>query len=113
MILIELNNRKIPKLLFQIPNIIFIEADVKELHFSHDDTLMILLEIANKLVKNILVDNGSSVDLIFETNLQSIEWDLDNIQKVEIMNLVGFNGKTSRVIGKVTLSVETHSVAIY
>lgn len=74
---------------------------------------MTQLEIVNKLVKRILVDNRSSIYLIFKETLLSMECDLDEIQKVEVMNLVGFSGKTSWVIEKVTLLVETHGVTIY
>lgn len=85
----------------------------KRLHFFHDDALVTQLEIVNKLVKRILVDNRSSIYLIFKETLLSMECDLDEIQKVEVMNLVGFSGKTSWVIEKVTLLVETHGVTIY
>lgn len=40
-------------------------------------------------------------------------WDLDNIQKAEAMNLAGFSGESSCIIGKVTLSVETLEIMIY
>lgn len=65
------------------------------------------------MVKRILVYNGSSVYLIFKETLQIIGWDLIEIQKVGTMNLVGFSGETSRVVGKVTLPVETHGLIIY
>lgn len=75
--------------------------------------MVIWIGIVNKLVEIILVDNGSLVDLIFKETLQSIGWDLSNIQKVRVINLVGFDGKTSQVIIKVTLSAKTHSLTIY
>lgn len=55
---IEVNNKKIPKLLLRIPNIVFTDTNAKGLHFLHDDVLVIQLRIANKLVKIILFDNG-------------------------------------------------------
>lgn len=42
-----------------------------------------------------------------------MEWDLNDIQNVRVMNMVGFSGETSQVIGKVTLLVKTHGMTIY
>lgn len=112
MISIEVNNRKFPKLLFRISDIIFTQAN-KGFHFPHDDDLVIQLGIVNKLVKRILVNNGSSIDKIFKSTLRSMDWDLDNTQKLGIMNLVGFSDETSRVTRRMTLSVETHRITIY
>lgn len=51
--------------------------------------------------------------MIFKTTLRSIGWDLDNIQKVRVMNVVGFSGETNRVIGKVIQPDKTHRVTVY
>lgn len=40
-------------------------------------------------------------------------WDRKKIQKVGLINLVGFSGEISLIIRKVTLLVETHEVSIY
>lgn len=95
MISIEVNNKKIPELLFRISDIVFTEIEAKGLLFSHNDASLIQQGIANKLVKRILVDNGSLVELIFKEILVSMGWELNEILKVGVMNLVGFSGETS------------------
>lgn len=113
LVTIEITNIKIPRLLFQLPNIVITKEDARGLHFFHDDAMVIQLEIANKLVKRILVDNGNLVDLIFIATLRNMGWDLNNIEKVSMINLVGFNEEISLIIEKVTLHVETYGVTIY
>lgn len=76
------------------------EEDAKSLHFSYDDALVIHLGITNKLVKIILVDNESSIDMVFKSTLKSMGLDLDNIQKVGIVNPVGFRGEPAKSLGK-------------
>uniref|UniRef100_A0A803Q726 RNase H type-1 domain-containing protein n=1 Tax=Cannabis sativa TaxID=3483 RepID=A0A803Q726_CANSA len=46
--------------------ITFIEEDVRTVHFPHHDPLVIKTPIASKFVARILVDNESSVNLLFK-----------------------------------------------
>ena len=46
-------------------NIIFTTYDMREVCFPHDDPIVIFLTIANFDVKIILVDNKSSIDIVF------------------------------------------------
>ena len=43
----------------------FSEEDAKQLHHPHDDTLVINLSIADFNTQSMLVDNGSSVDILY------------------------------------------------
>lgn len=82
-ILIKVNNKKLPKLLFQILEIVFTEGDAKGVRFSHKNALVIQLRLTNKLVNRILVDNGSLVDQIFKSTMRCMGWELININKLE------------------------------
>lgn len=43
----------------------FTEADLKGVQFPYEDPLVVSLEIARYEVKRILVDGGSSADILF------------------------------------------------
>ncbi|XP_021754941.1 uncharacterized protein LOC110720247 [Chenopodium quinoa] len=79
--------------------IIFEESDAVE---GHHDGLVILLPVRNYLIKRILVDNGSSANIIMLDTVKHM-----SIDKKYIINkltmLVGFNGETKKTIGEITL----------
>lgn len=60
------------------PTISFIEEDAWWLHHRHDDALVINLSIADLNARQILVDNGSSVDILYYLTVQQMrigkEW---------------------------------------
>ena len=47
------------------PVIGFIEDDVKRLHHPHDDALIVSIRVGNYNTHRVLVDNGSSVDILY------------------------------------------------
>ena len=48
-----------------LQSITFTDEDLKGLHFPHDDALAISAMITNFNVQRILIDNGSSTDILF------------------------------------------------
>ena len=46
------------------PAITFTDADAERVHHPHDDAIVITLLIANYMTRKVLVDNGSSVDIL-------------------------------------------------
>lgn len=42
----------------------FGEADLEGVMYSHDDALVVFLEIANCMIKQVLVDNKSSTNIL-------------------------------------------------
>ena len=45
--------------------IVFIDEDARRLHHPHDDAIVITLAIANYTTKRVLIDNGSSADILY------------------------------------------------
>ena len=43
----------------------FSTDDIQDLHYPHDDPLVVTLTIANFTVKRVLIDTGSSSDIMF------------------------------------------------
>ncbi|GMN25884.1 hypothetical protein TIFTF001_040784 [Ficus carica] len=80
------------------------EKKATKLCRSHDVALVITLLIANCQVGRILVDNGSSADILFLTALKEMDISKSQIEKAA-MTLVGFNGKSTQVVGKIQLHV--------
>ncbi|GMN60826.1 hypothetical protein TIFTF001_029922 [Ficus carica] len=70
----------------------------------HDDALVTSLLIDNCQVIRILVDNGSSTNIMFLATLEEMEISKDRIQKSST-TLVGFNGKSTTAVRKIQLLV--------
>ena len=70
----------------------FIDNEDSTLINPHHDTLLILLVIANCIIKRILVDNGSSTNVIFLNTLREMNIDESHIHRRSTV-LVKFSGK--------------------
>ena len=47
------------------PNIVFLERDYRNIKQPHDDPLVIMLRIEEFNIHHVLIDNGSSTDIIY------------------------------------------------
>ena len=54
------------------PTITFTDEDVERIHHPHDDAIVITLLIANYTIRRVLVDNESSVDILYYPAFQQI-----------------------------------------
>ncbi|XP_074300090.1 uncharacterized protein LOC141631300 [Silene latifolia] len=85
-----------------LPAISFDEADVPDEAEHHHDALIITLSIGNCLVKKILVDTGSSVNMIMLENLKNMGFsEKDPVKKA--ITLVGFSGETKQSLGEIVV----------
>ncbi|GFY95336.1 hypothetical protein Acr_10g0007210 [Actinidia rufa] len=78
--------------------ITFINDDLRDLHLSHDDALVISATIANFNVQRILIDNGSSADILFISAFDKMKIGLDKLHPFH-SSLVGFGGNTTPSLG--------------
>jgi hypothetical protein len=69
-VLVTQKTNKIPRL-EDLP-ITFTEEDARKVIHPHDDTLVVTLEIAGYSTRRVLIDNGSSADIIYLTAFQQM-----------------------------------------
>ena len=91
------------------PPITFSPDDAVGVHTPHNDPLLVVLGIGEYDVTKILIDTGSSVDLIFRETLQKMGVDLDDI-KASSRTLTGFNGSSETILGTIRLPVRACGV---
>ena len=82
----------------------FNEEDTKGVKQSHNDPLVIMLTIEGFNTKRILVDNGSSVDIIYLPAFQQLKLDPGRLRPFD-SPLVSFSGDRVYPKGIVTLTV--------
>ncbi|XP_030934844.1 uncharacterized protein LOC115960206 [Quercus lobata] len=84
--------------------ITFTDEDAERIHHPHDNAIVITLLIANYTTRRVLVDNGSSADILYYPAFQQMRVGRDILH---LMNspLVGFGGMKVQLVGTVTLPV--------
>ena len=86
------------------PIIGFSKENARRLHHPHDDALVVSIRIEDYNMHRVLVDNGSSADILYYPTFQQIgigrEWLISTNA-----SLVGFGGTRVLPLGAITLSV--------
>lgn len=94
----------------QTPSITFGSGDKTGIQQSHNDGLVITAMVANYDIARILVDTGSSVDIIFFECFNQIKLGLE-IKPVDTC-LVGFSGADLILMGEVTMPLSLGSFQV-
>jgi len=96
---------------FNGPNdeVTFHESDTNGLDQPHNDPLVITLTIADFNVERVLVDTGSTLDIIFLTTLREIKIDMTQIVPTP-RPVLGFSGETTMTLGTIKLPVRAKGV---
>jgi hypothetical protein len=84
--------------------ITFTEEDFKLKSTNHNDAMVIEVNIAGWVIRKILVDNGSSVDILFLKTFEKMNLSQHMLHPPEYP-LQGFGGKPIKPVGKVSLPV--------
>ncbi|XP_056697683.1 uncharacterized protein [Spinacia oleracea] len=88
-----------------LPRVEISEDDYRKSAMPYDDDPLVLeIKVANLRVKRVLVDTGSSSDIISLQCLQKLQHDPGTIERVS-KPLVGFGGSVVRPIGFILLPV--------
>ena len=86
------------------PTIGFSEEDARRLHHPHDDVLVVNIRIEDYNMHRVLIDNGSSTDILYYSALQQMGISRERLVPTNA-SLVGFGGTRVLPLGAVTLSV--------
>jgi hypothetical protein len=84
--------------------ITFFEQDVNLISYPHSDAMVIEANIQGRTIGKILVDTGSSADIIFSSTFDRMNIDRNLLQPAEIP-LIGFGGKRVNALGKIPLLI--------
>ena len=82
--------------------ITFSDFDMEGCQYPHDDPLMIKIIVANKTDHRFLVDNGSSIDIIFASAFEKMGIGREKLEPVNAC-LHGFSGERVLPLGSVQL----------
>ena len=86
------------------PIIGFSEEDARRLHHPHDNALVVSVRVGDYNVHRVLVDNGSSVDILYYPAFQQMGIDRARLIPTNAP-LVGFEGTRVFPLGAITLLV--------
>ncbi|XP_056854536.1 uncharacterized protein LOC130503993 [Raphanus sativus] len=89
--------------------ITFSSDDTLGVHLPHNDPLLVVLGVDKYDVTKVLIDTGSSVDIIFRETLVKMGIDLNDV-KPSTRTLTGFNGSSEVIAGTIRLSVHACGV---
>ena len=82
----------------------FSEEDARGTHQPHDDALVITMNIVGFTTKRVMVDNGSSADILYLQTYQQMKLDKEKMRPMEAP-LVGFTGDKVFLVDIVILSI--------
>ena len=87
----------------------FSEEDARGTHQPYDNALVITINIAGFTTRRVMVDNGSSADILYLLAYQHMRLDKEHLRPMDAL-LMGFTGDKVCPIGIVTLpiTVGTH-----
>ena len=82
--------------------ITFSDSDMEGCQHPHDDPLVIRAIVANKIVHKVLIDNGSSLDIIFASAFDKMGIGREKLEP-ENAHVLGFSGEKVLPLGSVQL----------
>nr|XP_025682159.1 uncharacterized protein LOC112783427 [Arachis hypogaea] len=91
-----------PTPVHNIPELTFGHADLNAAHTNYDDPVVISIQLADLIVKKVLLDPGSSADILFFSTFQKMKLSTNILQQYS-GELVGFSGERVPVMGSVWL----------
>ncbi|GAV58437.1 hypothetical protein CFOL_v3_01971, partial [Cephalotus follicularis] len=84
--------------------ITFSEADYEGVRLPHDDPVVVTLLVELFTMKRILIDSGSSADILYKHAFDQLRIPANQLKPVKTP-LVGFAGETIHLLGSINLSV--------
>ena len=84
--------------------ITFTDEDAGRVHHPHNDAIVITVLIVDYMTRRVLVDNGSSTDILYYPAFQQMKFGRDQLRPNN-SPLVGFGGMKVQPVGTITLPV--------
>ncbi|KAG5548722.1 hypothetical protein RHGRI_014171 [Rhododendron griersonianum] len=91
--------------------ITFTEQDMEGVAFPHNDTLVLSIPIQRKMVRRVLVDQGSSTEILYYAAFMALGFTKDQLSLMDAP-LVGFTGIPVYQVGKIVLPIFAGSVRL-
>ncbi|KAL0404551.1 UNVERIFIED_CONTAM: hypothetical protein Sradi_2095900 [Sesamum radiatum] len=85
-------------------DITFSNEDTKRITFPHEEALVVSAIVSNTEVRRILINSGSSVDILFKETFRKMGMRREELMPRETI-LMGFEGSTIRALGEIILPV--------
>ncbi|GAV56655.1 hypothetical protein CFOL_v3_00197, partial [Cephalotus follicularis] len=82
----------------------FSEEDYEGVRLPHDDLVVVTLQVALFTTKRILIDSGSSTDILYKHDFDQLRIPTDQLRPVKTL-LVGFLGEMVHPLGSINLSM--------
>ncbi|XP_021762924.1 uncharacterized protein LOC110727653 [Chenopodium quinoa] len=99
---LDVDNRPRPA---SIPQVVFTEEDARGVVFPHDDPLVLITKINGADIKRVLVDGGSSANVLFVQAFNEMNIGRQYLKPVSYP-VIEFNGSTVRPEGSIVLPVK-------
>ncbi|XP_072084713.1 uncharacterized protein [Arachis hypogaea] len=96
------NNPHNPPPMQEVPELTFGHADLNSTYTNYDDPVVISIQLGDLIVRKVLLDPGSSADILFFTTFQKMKLSTNILQPYS-GELVGFSGERVPVMGSVWL----------
>ncbi|XP_016185471.1 uncharacterized protein LOC107627125 [Arachis ipaensis] len=93
---------KAPQPIQDVPEVTFRSTDFNRTDANYDDPVVISVQLGDLIVRKVLLDPGSSADVLFFTTFEKMKLS-SNILQPYHGNLVGFSGERVPVLGSVWL----------
>ena len=90
------------------PTISFTDEVTRRLHHPHEEVIVITLTISNYTTRGVLVDNGSSADILYYPAFQQMRISKELLRPVNVP-LIGFGGMKILPVGTISLIVVVDS----
>ena len=84
--------------------IVFTDENARRLHHPHDDAIVITLAIANYMTRGVLIDNGSSANILYYPTFQQIRINKELLRPMNVP-LIRFGGMKILPIGIISSPV--------
>ena len=88
--------------------IIFTNENARRLHHPHDNAIVITLVIVNYTTRRVLIDNGSSANILYYPAFQQMRINKELLHPVNVP-LIGFGGMKVLLVGIISLPVKVGS----